>query len=275
MALLRPDVPVPLGDHLDELRRRLVWPAVVWGIIFIAAFAFENELKILFVQPLVWAVEYATPAVAAQAGVVIPQDNPLRLLKTLDLGESMSVSMSLSMWAAFAVVVPLFIYQGYSFIAIGLTARERRLAFLLVPVAVILFYLGAVFGYYLGMPYLYAWFIEWTSRDPISTLDLRLASYRDDFFIYTLLFGGLFDVPWVVVTLCRVGFATPEKLARWRKVAFMGAVVLAAIIGPGDPFSMLMLMFPTYALFEIGLIAARIVGGPPTTSDPEKETPHG
>jgi len=274
MAILRPDVPVPLGDHLDELRRRLIWPAVVWGIIFVAAFAFENELKVLFVQPLVWAVESATPAVAAKAGIPQLAPGDYHYLKTLDLGESMSVSMSLSMWAAFAVVMPLFIFQVYSFIAIGLTARERRLAFLMVPVAVILFYLGAVFGYYLGMPYLYAWFIEWTSRDPTSTLDLRLVSYRDDFFIYTLLFGGLFDVPWAVVTLCRVGFATPEKLGRWRKFAFMASVVLAAIIGPGDPFSMVMLMFPTYALFEIGLLAARIVGGPPTTPDPEKGTPH-
>ncbi len=268
MPLLRPDVPVPLGEHLDELRRRLIWPALVWGLVFFVAFAFERELKVLFVQPLIWAVEYATPAVAAKAGVIIPAEGALRMLKSFDLGESMGVSMTLAMWAAFAVVVPLFIYQIYAFIGIGLTAQERRLAFLLAPAAVVLFYIGGTFGYYFGMPMIYAWFIQWTADDPISSFDLRLGSYRDDFFLYTLLFGGLFDIPWAVVTVCRVGFTTPQKLGRWRKAAFMVAVVLAAVIGPGDPFSLLVLMFPTYALFEIGLLAARFVGGP--RKDPDR-----
>ena len=38
MAILKPDIPLPLGDHLDELRRRLLWPAMVWGAVFVAAF---------------------------------------------------------------------------------------------------------------------------------------------------------------------------------------------------------------------------------------------
>ncbi len=268
MALLRPDVPVSLGDHLDELRRALILPALVWAVVFVVAFAFEDQLKILFIQPLVWAIGFATPEVAAKAGIVVRQGDELRLLKSFDLGESMGVSMSLAMWAAFAVVVPLFIYQLYAFVAIGLTKQERRLAFLLVPVAIILFYLGAVVGYYFGMPWLYAWFIQWTAKDPICTFDLRLASYRDDFFLYTLLFGVLLDVPWVVVTVVRVGFVTRDKLTGWRKFAFMAAALVAALLGPGDPFSMLVLLLPTYALFELGLIAALVVGGP--RRDPDR-----
>jgi sec-independent protein translocase protein TatC len=268
MALLRPDIPLPLGEHLDELRRRLFLPAVVWGVVFVVAFGFESQLKVLFIQPLLWAMGHAGPEVSAKAGLVIPPGETWPRLQTLDLGESMGVSMSLAMWAAFVVAMPILVYQFYSFVSIGLTAQERRLAFLLVPAAVILFYLGAGFGYYLGMPFIYAWFIEWTAGDPISTLDLRLASYRDAFFLYTLLFGGLFLVPWAVVTVCRVGFATPDKLAKFRKFAFMGSVVLAAIVGPGDPFSMAVLMVPTYLLYEIGLLAARVVGGP--RKDPDR-----
>jgi sec-independent protein translocase protein TatC len=262
MALLKPDIPVPLGDHLDELRRRLIWPAVVWGAVFVVAFAFQRQLKELFIMPLIRAVDIVTPEVAARAGVVLPSGEPLRVLKSLTLGESMGVSMSLAMWAAFAVVIPLLVWQFYAFVALGLNTRERRLAFLLVPAAVLLFYAGTAFGYYVGMPYIYAWFIEWTADDPISIFDLRLASYRDDFFLYTLVFGALFMIPWAIVTVCRVGFATPEQLARWRKIAFMASVLIAALIGPGDPFIMLVLMVPTYALFEIGLLVARFVRPP-------------
>lgn len=268
MGLLRPDVPVSLGEHLDELRRCLVAPAILWAVVFVIAFAFDDQLKILFIQPLVWAVDLATPAVAAKAGIPVLAAGDYRMLKSFDLGESMGVSMSLAMWAAFLVVVPMFVYQIYAFISIGLTRQERKLAFLLVPAAVILFYIGTMVGYYFGMPWLYAWFIEWTANDPICTFDLRLASYRDDFFLYTLLFGALLDVPWVVVTVVRVGFVTREKLTGWRKFAFMAAVLVAALLGPGDPFSMLVLLLPTYALFELGLLAAIFVGGP--RKDPDR-----
>lgn len=265
MRPLLPDVPLPLGEHLDELRRRLIWPIVLWGVVFIAAFGVQDLLKELFVQPLLHAVQLAerfAPGCTVQAGIVIDPAQPLRVLKTLELGESMWVSMSLAMWAAFALVVPFFIQQLYMFVSIGLTARERHLAFLFVPLAAILFYAGAAFGYYLGMPYIFAWFIQFTANDPIGTFDLRLSSYRDSFFLFTLMFGLLFEVPWAVVVACRVGLVTPAQLARWRRFFLLISAVIAALVGPGDPVVMLILMVPTYFLFEIGLIAARFVGGP-------------
>lgn len=265
MGGLLPDVPMPLGEHLDELRRRLVAPLLIFGAVFLAAFAFDAELKVLFVQPLIQAlaiVDGFAPGTAARAGIAIDPAQPLKLLHTFDLGESMWVSMSLALWAGAFVAIPFVVHNLYMFVSIGLTARERRLAFLFVPVAVLCFYGGIAFGYYIGMPYFFAWFIEWTAKDPISSFDLRLSTYRDSFFFYTLMFGLLFDVPWAVVTICRVGLTTPPTLARYRKFVFLGATVLAALIAPGDFVSMILLMFPTYLLFEIGLIAARIVGGP-------------
>jgi sec-independent protein translocase protein TatC len=269
---LMPDVPLPLGEHLDELRRRLIWPVILFGVVFLAAFSFDSDLKQIFVQPLLHAMsiaDAADPGASARAGIVIDPEHPMRLLKTFDLGESMWVSMSLALWAASVVTIPFVVYQLYMFIATGLTAKERNLAFLFVPVAVMCFYTGIAFGYYLGMPYFFAWFIAWTANDPISTFELRLDAYRDSFFFYTLMFGLLFDVPWAVVTICRVGLTTPQTLAKYRKFIFFGSTVLSALIAPGDFFSMIAVMFPTYLLFEIGLLAAYIVGGP-KKKEPER-----
>lgn len=265
MPGLLPDIPLPLGEHLDELRRRLIWPIIIFAAVFMAAFNFDGELKSVFVQPLLHAAHIADgvdAGSAARAGIEVPADGSIRMFKTFDLSESMAVSMSLAMWAGFAVSIPFLVYQLYMFIAVGLKARERQLAFILVPAAVLCFYGGIAFGYYVGMPYMYAWFIEWTASDPVSTFTLQLGAYRDTFFFYTIMFGLLFDVPWAVVVICRVGLTTPRTLAKYRRIVFMASTVVAAMIAPGDFFSMVALMFPTYLLFEIGLIAAYLVGGP-------------
>lgn len=269
MAGLQPDKPMSLGDHLHELRSRLVLPIAVFGIVFAGSFALQDHLKELFIQPLLWAVEISTPAVAAQAGIVIDPQHPLKLLKLFDLSESVWVAVSLSMWAAAFFTIPLFIFQIWQFISVGLTRIERRLGFLLVPVGVICFYIGAVIGYYVGMPLFFAWLIDFTAHhEPIASYDLRLVTYRDSFFFYTLAFGLILDIPWLVVVLCRVGMLTPDKLAGWRKGVFMIVTVIAGIITPPDPFSMLCMMVPMYLLFEVGLLCARLVGGP--RKDPER-----
>ena len=261
-GILRPDLPMSLGDHLHELRARMVMPLVVFAVVFVGAFSVQNQLKELFVQPLLWAIELSTPAVAAKAGIVIDPNQPLKLLKIFDLSESVWVSVSLSIWAAAFFTIPLFLLQIWQFVCVGLTAVERRLGFLLVPVGVICFYLGAAFGYYLGMPMFFAWFIDWTATDPIAGYDLRLMTYRDTFFFYTLAFGLVMDIPWLVVVLCRVGLVTPAKLASWRKGVLFIVTIIAGIITPPDPFSMICMMVPMYLLFELGLLTARFVGGP-------------
>ena len=276
MEPLRPDLPLSLGAHLDELRRRLVWPIVVFVVAFVIALGFGDDLKLIFAHPLVHGMEIAEEmeeGVVALAGLTAPPGQELRLLKTQDLAESMMVSMSLSFWAAIAVTIPLLLHQLYQFIAVGLQARERHLAFLFVPVAVICFYAGACFGYYLGMPYFFAWFIKWTAHDPIGTLDLRMAYYRDAFFFYTICFGLMWDVPWAVVVVNRVGLLKVATMAKARRIVFLVATVMAALIAPGDPISMVALMIPLYGLFELGMLAAHIIGGP-KPSAPSVEEPH-
>lgn len=269
MRGLLPDVPLPLGEHLDELRRRLVWPVIIFGLVFIAAFSFDTELKKIFVQPILHAVQIADavdPGSAARAGIVVPEDG-IKVFKTLALGESMSVSMSLAMWAGFAIAIPFFVQQLYMFIAIGLKARERQLVFILVPAAIICFYAGIAFGYYLGLPYMYAWFIQWQAKDPISDFVLQLAAYRDSFFFYTIMSWPALRRALGRRRAARVGMTTPQTLGKYRRLIFLAATVLSAVIAPGDLFSMVALMFPTYLLFEIGLLAAYVVGGP------KKESP--
>ena len=253
------DVPMSLGDHLHELRRRLILPIAVLLIAFVTAFIFHPQLKSMFAWPVLRAIEISGHELAQQAGM--PIDGSTKgLFQTLSLMESMWVSLSVAFWTAFAVTLPVLIYQLWRFVSIGLLAKERSFGLLLVPVGVLCFYIGAAAGYFYGLPWFYAWCIDWQAGDPISQHHLRLTEYLDNFLFYTLCFGLAFDIPWAVAVLSRVGWATPAGLRKHRKMVFLGCTVFAAIVAPPDAFSMLAMMFPCYLLYEIGIIWASIDG---------------
>ncbi len=137
--MLRPliDMPMGLGEHLDELRRRLIWPVIVVTVLTMVGFAFQAELKEFMVWPLRRAIGLM-PAESARLN--LPADGPL--LHTLTLQESATTAALVSIYAAIAVAAPVILWQLWNFVAVGLTRSERHLAFLFVPLGIILFYVG-------------------------------------------------------------------------------------------------------------------------------------
>jgi sec-independent protein translocase protein TatC len=261
------DVPMGLGDHLQELRRRLVVPLVVVFVIFIGAFAFQNELKQLMVQPLKHAIRIVGPEKAMKVGLVGSQadyeaimDKPLRCLTVLSIAESTTTAVKISISAAIAVALPVILYQIWHFVAVGLTRKERRLAFLFVPLGVIFFYTGTVFGYFFGLPYFYAWLIEFTAGDETAVYQLRQADYVEDFTTWTVSFGLIMDIPWLVMVLVRSGMVTPQQIGKARRYVVAGNLLLAACLSPTtDLFSLTALFVPMQVLFEAGLFASRFM----------------
>jgi sec-independent protein translocase protein TatC len=247
------DVPMSLGDHLHELRRRLIIPVVAIGVLFLAAFAIQNDLKLLVAKPMDWAY-YISPENAEKVGLKIPIKFIL-----LDVLESPLVSMSVSFYASIFVAFPILVYQLWMFIGVGLMPKERRLAFLFIPAGIMFFYAGAVLGYFIGLPHYYAWMIKWAASDPTAIFSLDLRTYHSNFVLMTIIFGLIMDIPWLIMVLVRVGMVTVKQLSKHRKIAFMVIAVIAALIAPPDAFSMIAMMVPLYALFELGLILSRIM----------------
>ena len=154
----------------------------------------------------------------------------------------------------------MVLYHVWRFVAVGLKNRERRLGFLFIPAGVLFFYIGLVGGYFLGLPYFYAFLIEFMARDITAVYQLRQSEYVDTFTLWTLACGLIMDIPWLVVVLVRVGMLTPAKIAAHRKLIVVGNLVLAAIITPtADLASLAALFVPMQVLFEIGLLASRFV----------------
>jgi sec-independent protein translocase protein TatC len=260
------DRPMSLGAHLDELRRRIVPPILVLALGFILGFVYHDKIKMLVVRPLQRAIEIVGPEVAGR--LRLPTDGSTRIFMVTDLGESAITAATLAMYAGFALAFPVILYQLWQFVAVGLRPAERRLAFLFVPAAVLCFYVGGLVGYYLGIPYMYAWLIQFTDSDPTVFIQLRQTDYIDSFFNWTVVFGLIMDIPWAVMVLVRTGLMRPEQLAKARRWVFMVNLVLAAMLTPGsDMLSLLSLVVPMQLLFEIGLIASRFMVPKRTTQE--------
>jgi len=250
------DTPMPLGDHLEELRRRCFWVIGVAGLSLIVAFFFQADLKLLMVQPLARAIELIDPDDAK--ALDLPTDTS-KILRTRALAESAINSVLVSLYAAIAITFPFIVYQVWGFIRPALHAKEVRAAFFFFPAAVVFFYAGVVFGYFVGLPQFFTWLMDWTARDPTASFLLTQREYLGFFFMMTIAFGIILDIPWFVMVLTRVGLVSPDTLAKNRKIVIMVCVVLAAMLTPPDPMSQIAFFIPMVLLFELGLLGSRIM----------------
>lgn len=90
---------------------------------------------------------------------------------------------------------------------------------------------------------------------PILTLQayLALSSW------FLLGFGLVFQTPLLIFLVCLSGFVTPQQFGLYRRHAFVGIMVISAVLTPtGDPLNLMIMAVPMYILFELGLLASRI-----------------
>ena len=207
--------------------------------------------------PLQEALRIVGPEIATEMGFKDPDD--LRQLRGGSFLEPTVTSFTISVTAALVASFPYLVFQLWGFVSPALLKKEKGLAFLFMPSAVILFYLGATVGYHFVLPWFYAWLIYFGHVDPTVTFILDQKAYFRLLFLLTACFGLIMDIPWFVVLLVRLRLVTPDKIAKSRRYVILAAVVLAALLSPPDPFSQIALFLPMVILFEVGLLVSRFV----------------
>ncbi|HUC37193.1 MAG TPA: twin-arginine translocase subunit TatC, partial [Acidimicrobiales bacterium] len=152
---------------------------------------------------------------------------------------------------------PVILWELWRFITPGLHSNEKRYAVPFVTASVVLFGGGIVIAYVI-FPHALQWLgsVGGPSLheiyNPNQYLSLMVA--------LMLVFGLTFEFPVVLVSLELAGVLRPQKLASWRRWAFVLIVLFAAIIVPtGDPFSMLALAVPMYAFYEGSILIGKLL----------------
>lgn len=245
-----PEDGMTLLAHLIELRMRLIWSLGVFIGAFVASYIYAKDIYAFLVQPLAQALEASDPGRAH------------RLIYT-NLTEAFFTYLSLSVWTAFFVVSPFILLQIWKFLAPGLYTKEKKLLvpyFILTP---FLFLLGAAMAYYFVFPTAWKFFLSFqngvgTAGLPIQ-LEARVGEYLNLSMLLIMAFGFAFEVPLALVLMVHVGFLTSEQLRQFRRFAIVLNFIVAAVITPPDVFSQLMLAVPLCLLYEMAIVAGRML----------------
>ncbi|MBF8267242.1 MAG: tatC [Dehalococcoidia bacterium] len=233
---------LPLGGHLSELRRRLTISVGALVIGTVVAFVFYGVIFDVLMRPV--------------QGVESLQGKEVDFIFT-QMTEMIGVTMKVSLMGGVVLALPVILYQVVMFVSPGLTGRERRYLYALVPGALLSFAAGVAFGYFVLLPPALRFLL--TFGTDIATPMPRVGNYID--LVVTLLFwmGVAFETPLVMFFLSKIRVITPQALARYRRYAFVGAFVLGAVITPTfDPINQTLMAVPIIILYELGIWLARL-----------------
>jgi len=234
-----PNSEAPLIGHLVELRNRVMRGLIGLGVVVLALLPFAHKLYARFAQPLLDALPEGAHLIAVE--VASPFFAPLKL----------------AFFLALLIAMPWLLYQAWAFVAPGLYRREQRLAFPLLVSAVLLFYTGCAFAFFVVLPAVFGFLTAITPDGVAMMTDIN--AYLNFVLVIFFAFGISFELPVALVILVLLGWVSPAQLRQWRGYAIVGIFALAAIITPPDIISQLLLAIPMCLLYEAGIIAARML----------------
>ena len=220
-----------------EFRKRALHCIIILAVVFFVLLYFANQLYTLLALPLLKHLPNHQELIATN--IVAPFFVPFELAFVVSL----------------FICVPFFLYQLWAFIAPALYQREKRLAWPLLFVSTLLFYLGVAFAYFVIFPILFGFFAHTAPQGVMVSPDI--SQYLDFTLKLFFLFGLIFEVPVVTVLLVWTGIVTREYLIHIRPYIIVGAFVVGMLLAPPDVLSQTLFAIPLWLLFETGLVLAR------------------
>lgn len=228
-----------LMQHFSELRRRVLWVALIFALCFVFGWWIAPFLQQFLTQPLM---------------AVWPDGE---LLYT-GLSDGLMIHFSLATLFSLIVILPVALWHVWAFVSPGLWDSERKIIWPLLIASPMLFLLGAGFAFYFLFPVVFRFFVELNQSAPVPSMLMPVARDYLTFAIGLLkVFGVAFQLPLVLILLNRIGVLSRVAVLKMRRYAIVFIVVLAAILTPPDVVSQIMLALPMWVLFEISILFMR------------------
>jgi sec-independent protein translocase protein TatC len=236
------DREMTLLEHLEELRGRLVaaMVALLVGVLV-------SVVPIPTMNSLTGFLFELISNQARSSGVNVISTGP---------GETFFTYLEVAMVVGAAIAMPVIIYQVLAFVSPALYSNEKKYLYMAVPGVFFSFVCGILFCYYLTLPFATKFLAGFLANDvqPFWSVE-KYASFVATFLFWV---GVMFELPIVMFFLSKLGVVSHQRLARFRKYAFILAFVIGAAITPTpDPINQTIISLPIYFLFELGVILAR------------------
>lgn len=225
------------SPHLNELKHRLGRSLIVLLGLFLVFFLFSNDLYDLWAEPLLRHLPEGSKLIATQ--ITTPFMVPLKLAFVL----------------ALLLTLPYGCYEFWNFIRVGLYPQEKRWVGLFLSSSLALFYSGVAFAYGAICPAALRFFTH-TAPESI-TLMIDIENYSS-FMLSICCYAGLvFETPVLTFGAIQLNWVSLPQMIYFRKYVVVAAFIIGMLLTPPDVLSQVLLALPMWALFELGILAAR------------------
>ncbi|MDX6633518.1 MAG: sec-independent protein translocase protein TatC [Solirubrobacterales bacterium] len=228
-----------LVEHLDELRTRLIVSIAAFAVAIALCFWQNHLLLDIANQPL----------------------PPGRVPTTFGVTEPFFTTMTVVAYGAILIAMPVVLFQLSAFVLPALSPGERRIALPLLLMVPVLFLAGVVFSYFVIMPAATKFLLNFNSSE--FQILVRARDYYSFLGMTLLTLGLVFQVPIVILALCRIGVITADQLASNRRYAVLVIAIVAVLLPGTDPVTTSLIMLPMLLLFELGIVLGRAFGRRP------------
>jgi sec-independent protein translocase protein TatC len=240
------EVRLSFMDHLRELRKRLGRALVGIAVGFSAVLWFAKPIYFGVMRPVL---------------ETLPEGK--RELIFTSLVEPVWVYVKVALYGGIFAAVPWVLWQLWQFVAPGLYRKEKRVVIPFLVSGTTLFYTGAAFCFFVVMPAAFPTMMQFADDAALGPM-LTMTEQLSLVLAMLLGFGIVFEVPVVIAFLSMIGLVEWRTLAKYRRYAVVVNLVAAAIITPtGDPLNLALMAVPMIVFYEIGILAARILGKRP------------
>jgi sec-independent protein translocase protein TatC len=227
-----------LMSHLLELRSRIMKALLAVIVVFVVLAYWMNDVFELVSKPLRDALPEGSEMIVT------------------DVAAPFLTPMKTAFFVALFIAMPVVLFQAWQFVAPGLYKREKRLAVPLLLSSIALFYAGIAFAYFIVFKVMFGFFARVVPGGVQMSPDI--SAYLSFVLGVFLTFGLAFEVPIATVLLIWSGLVSVKTLKNIRPYVFLGAFVAGMLLAP-DVFSMTLMAIPMYALYEGGLLMARVL----------------
>lgn len=247
-------------DHIDVLRKHLLRALAVIFVFTCIAFYFTDFIWSTVIMgpkdPSFWT--YRMMCKLVEFIPSIGNDFCITKIDAKIINTEMSGQFTLQMnsciTAGLILGVPYLLFEIWLFIKPALLEAERKSASGFVFFASMLFIAGILFGYYIIAPLSINFLINFTV-DPSIQNTFTISSYLSTILTLTLGTGIIFQLPVVIYILSKLGIMTPQFMRASRRYAAVLILVVAAVVTPtADPYTMLIVAFPLFLLYELSIM---------------------
>ncbi|NWF66894.1 MAG: twin-arginine translocase subunit TatC [Campylobacterales bacterium] len=228
-----------LKPHIAELRERLVYSILALLVAFFICFGFWEIILEWMVAPLKES---------------LPKGSDVIFTK---VGEAFFTALKVSFFTGFILSLPVIFWQFWMFIAPGLYENEKVLVIPFVVSASLMFFLGAMFAYYVVFPIGFSYLVNFGSQ--LFTALPSIGDYVTFFAKLMIGFGISFELPVLTFFLAKLGLVDDKSLKDFFRYAIVIIFIVAAVLTPPDVISQFLMAIPLIILYGVSILIAKAV----------------